>query len=316
MATIKEVRIAFPDDGAPLVSVEVALPNGGAQYAQARLGGRDETVILPGESAPTSILEVVSGELNRLLAARIVAPWDEPTAQDAAPAPPREEDVWVGGAQIRRSLSLSHPDAAPLRALLEQHVRVPGVDPTGGVVFVGTTEAGALYPERTLNVYYRGDVPEATRVHFAMPEMAQRNRYYFGLKVHLNTGAVALRVLDHDVEAHLPLPVPPFVELPGLRFGIARHYGPHSAALADAYFETDRHADVATWCASIGQPAPKSGLTGSRCYGVTWDVGTGQVQKVKVYVWSEQFSSDSQPVNLTWTRQMLQNWKRSTLRLT
>lgn len=306
----------FPDEGEPLVSMEFALPEG-ARYVQALLGGVDQKVVFPGEDAPSSVWNAIEQAFNQVLARRVEAPLSDPP--EPAVVVPREEHVYADGGRIRESLSLTHPNAEPLRELLAKYVRVPGVDPVQPVIFVGRTAKGKHYKDDTLNVYYNGHVKTETLAAFGLTsaDIASYNNTYYGLKVHLSTGETGLRLLDLKVQDYLPLPVPEWVTLMDLRFGIARHFGVNDET-ADVYFDTQRHDDVAAWCKSVGQkaPAPAGLLKGIHTYGVTYNRVTQKIGKCKVYVWSKNFVDGITDLHPKATRWMLQKWTKQTLSLT
>lgn len=308
----------FPEGGEPLLSAEYVV-DGVTQYAQAQLGAVDHGVLLPGQDSPTPAWALVVEHFNAVLARRFVSPLLEPDAGDAPapPGPPREERVFVEGQQIRESLSLTHPRAGDLQALVFEHCALPGIDPPNErVIFAGLTPAGEHYAEPTLNVYFSGTVRPATLAHFGLPDAVGFNQTYYGVKVLLGSGKAALRLLDLNVEKYLPLPVPTWVELPDLRYGIARHFGAASTDTVDVYFETDRHAEVATWCEGLGLTPPMDGPTGLLTYGVTFDRRTKAIDKVKVYLWDETFREKARVANLDVVRRMLERWTRPTLDLT
>lgn len=313
---MKELRIMFPAEGEPLVSMEFSLPDG-ARYVQALLGGVDQKVVFPGCIEPSSVWNAIESAFNRVLARRVEMPLSDPP--ELVLPVPRDEHVYADGDLIRESLSLTHPNAGPLRELLATRVRVSGVDPVGQVIFVGRTSKGPHYKDDTLNVYYNGRVKNETLAQFGLTaaDLVHYNNTYYGLKVHLSTGETGLRLLDFKVQDYLPLPVPEWVALTDLRFGIARHFGINTE-IADVYFDTERHDEVTAWCDSMKQktPAPAGVLEGVHTYGVTYDRTTQQINKVKVYVWSKNFADGIADLHPKATRLMLEKWSKRTLSLT
>ena len=314
---MRELRILLPDEGEPLVSMEFGLEHGARRYVQALLGGVDQKVLFPGETEPSSVWNAIEQAFNQVLARRVEAPLSDPP--EPAAVVPREEHVYADGALIRESLSLTHPNAGGLRALLAKHVRVAGVDPVSPVIFVGRTAKGKHYKDDTLNVYYSGHVKAETLAQFGLTsaDIVHYNNTYFGLKVHLSTSATGLRLLDLKVQDYLPLPVPAWVTLVDLRFGIARHFGLNEET-ADVYFDTWRHDEAADWCKTVGQrpPAPDGALKGIHTYGVTYNRHTKAIGKVKVYKWSKNFVDGIADLHPKATRWMLQKWSKQTLSLT
>lgn len=305
---IRELRVVFPEGEDPIISLEFSLPNGAGRYRQAQMGKFDDAITLP-NGEKTTVSELIEAVFCRILEARIRTPFLP--AETAPPGTVREEEVWAGGKLTRRSISPGHKDFAQLRDLITAHLTgLPGLDPTSRIIFAGLSRKGGLYTDDELNVYYGSAPPPELLAYFKVPDPARYNQTYFGVKARLHTGEKALRLLDMDVQDYVPLPVPPPVKLTDLRYGIARHFG-YNENLADVYFECDDSSIVDGWCTSLSVPPPAPPSKNGNTYGVTWDVGTKQVVKVKLYVWDAQYIEFSSKYHSIWASQMLQRWKRS-----
>ena len=313
---VREVRILIPDDGPALASFEY-VDGGVGRYVQALVGGSDNVFLDPDTGEKRSVMDAVVDLFAGLLEQHVqqpLTPLPEPPPVQTPEVRVLEEQVWCAGKVIRESVSLGHPDA-PVDAI-KAHSNLPGVgDVSRFTIFAGATKKGPLYPDDTLNVYYATMATAELREAFGVPTDLDINRTYFGMKYHLSTGERALRLLDLNVANYVPLPAPDEVSIVDVRFGVARHFGAGLDDFADLYFVTSDHRAVAQWCERIGQPVPKPGETEPATYGVTWHLSTGEVHKVKLYQWSNEFVMGSMQHHVRWNTEIMRRWKRRTPRL-
>lgn len=196
-------------------------------------------------------------------------------------------ELTVDGAGISEiTYKRGDPDENRGYALIETLLRVHPTLDCSKWEMIGFTKAGANIPVDTIGIVMKGHPPEEMLSKYN-PHPSSSFADYYQLKVGLDGSEPVLKVYDLTLGVH-PLPMLPEGTAIHHNQGIGVHFGcPLRANHRDVYFTHNSASKMMSWAECVGVQFPYYGdeetpdlLLGM---GVTWDVRTFRVLKLKRY---------------------------------